>query len=504
MSDKLTRPMRLLVAVLAVAYAAARLWGLTDSCLWFDEIFSIHAATIGWGGMFGLAAKDIIHPPFFYALLKMWVDIGGEQLLWLRAFPLLFSLLTLFPLLHLFREFKLSPTARAVGLGLIAFNGALIKYSQEVRMYSLLMFLSVLSIWLFSRFYFRGKNIWLLTLVNILLVYSHYFGWLVILTEIVVILVFQRIKIRHVLVMAAIDLAAFLPWAITVLRLADTGGVKQNLGWMGRPGMASVLGFAADLVEPFYFQQSSAEPASKLFISVPLLIMIVVSAVIYFTWKYREDAGRSVIFLAGSFTIVPVAAAFILSWLLPVSVWGSRHLIITFVPALILAGVVIGSIPVRRLRFGTAAAVFVLATIGFFVRAAAEPPRFIWCAWGGLARELPSDRPQVVYAFEDLVAYHLWYELRSRNDVSVAKVADMPFVTEDKAYFLPRGFDGVKVVKPDGIAGERFWIAFRSDRPNERHSPLGYLLGEGYRVDRRFTMRFGETDAELVELVQRH
>ena len=62
-------------------YVAARLWRLTASCLWFDEIFSVHAARHTWGALWRFAAADLIHPPLFYALLKLWTAAGGESLL---------------------------------------------------------------------------------------------------------------------------------------------------------------------------------------------------------------------------------------------------------------------------------------------------------------------------------------------------------------------------------------------------------------------------------------
>src|SRR5437764_10434017 len=90
------------IALLAL-YVAARLWRLTASCLWFDEIFSVHAARHTWSGLWRFAAADLIHPPLFYALLKLWTEAGGESLLWLRLFPALTSIAALVPLLLLAR-----------------------------------------------------------------------------------------------------------------------------------------------------------------------------------------------------------------------------------------------------------------------------------------------------------------------------------------------------------------------------------------------------------------
>ncbi len=34
----------IIIFVICLAYILLRFWHLTDSCIWFDEIFSVHAA----------------------------------------------------------------------------------------------------------------------------------------------------------------------------------------------------------------------------------------------------------------------------------------------------------------------------------------------------------------------------------------------------------------------------------------------------------------------------
>ncbi|HZB45808.1 MAG TPA: glycosyltransferase family 39 protein, partial [Pyrinomonadaceae bacterium] len=143
-----------LVALLLVValYVAARLWRLDATCLWFDELFGVHAARHTWGGMLRFVAADLIHPPLFYALLKIWVAAGGESLLWLRLFPALTSFAAIVPFLLLARELRLGAKEVTPALLLLAANGYLIKYAQEVRMYSLLLLLALTSFWMFVRF----------------------------------------------------------------------------------------------------------------------------------------------------------------------------------------------------------------------------------------------------------------------------------------------------------------------------------------------------------------
>src|SRR5688572_20129386 len=199
----------ILIGALVLIYVAVRVWRLTDSCLWFDEIFSVHAAEHDWAGMFRFVAQDLVHPPLFYSVLKLWIGLGGEGLFWLRLLPLLFSVMAIVPFLFLCRELKFDSSVTSFALFLFAVNGSLIKYTQTLRMYSMLMFLSLLSIWLFTRYFNRGKGWAWLVIVNVVLVHTHYFGWLVIGAEMMAILMFQRIKFARMAAMLGIVSVAF-------------------------------------------------------------------------------------------------------------------------------------------------------------------------------------------------------------------------------------------------------------------------------------------------------
>ncbi|MBC7901572.1 MAG: hypothetical protein H7070_16135, partial [Saprospiraceae bacterium] len=83
----------IIIPSICLGYILIRLWGVTASCLWFDEIFSVQAAGHSWDELFWFVAQDLIHPPLFYALLKVWIGVGGESVFWLRLFPVLLSTL---------------------------------------------------------------------------------------------------------------------------------------------------------------------------------------------------------------------------------------------------------------------------------------------------------------------------------------------------------------------------------------------------------------------------
>jgi len=117
----------IIIGLVSVVYVLLRTWNLTASCLWFDEIFSIHAASLSWGNLFWFVAQDLIHPPLFYALLKIWISVGGESLFWLRFFPVLFSSIVIIPFILLCRQLKLPFPTIALALTFFAAGGSLIK-----------------------------------------------------------------------------------------------------------------------------------------------------------------------------------------------------------------------------------------------------------------------------------------------------------------------------------------------------------------------------------------
>jgi hypothetical protein len=557
-----------LTALLVALYAAARLWRLTATCLWFDEIFSVQAARHTWGGLWSFAAADLIHPPLFYALLKLWASSGGDSLLWLRLFPALTSLLALAPFFLLARELRLARAETNAALLLMAANCYLIKYAQELRMYSLLLLLALASLWLFARLLnsepsspklsAAPKLFLALGFVNLLLVYTHYYGWLVVACEAAFLLFKDRRRLpRFLLAVAALALL-FAPWVAACVRASgEGGGLSQNVGWIGRPRAADLAEAFALFNEPFYFQRSSDQPLyarggaalGLLLVGLPVLALLLRSlrrakekdaphkettdggALIERGTHEGARQGRvahegahdehvehegewyrdAIIFLA-FFTLLPVALAFAASLALPFSVWGTRHVIIAAGPYFMLAGVAL----IRLRPFWLKSAALVLLCCWFFfvgalLLATRGDGDYIWCAWENLARSalrdeagetqtaaggetaaarqpagVASRRPVNLYAFEDLVAYHLWFALDSAHETGmrVSVLQGVPGVSEDPAYFLPRGFDGVARARADSLSDERFWAAFRDAEWDESRPPLSVLIARGYRAER--------------------
>jgi hypothetical protein len=479
-----------------VLFVAVRLWRLSASCLWFDEIFSVHAAHHGWAELLRFVAADIIHPPLFYLLLKIWIFLGGESLLWLRLLPALISIAAIIPFWLLCRELELKPNERNLALLLLAVNGYLIKYAQELRMYSLLMFLSIWSLWLFVKFLksergSRNQLGWLF-LINSLLVYSHYAGWIVVGAECLALVIWQRRKAQAFLISLGLVLLAYGPWLFLVSANRDPGkGLAQNIGWVTRPTLRDIVQLFALLNKPFWSIQSTA--ARPFDLLTAFFAILVLGAPLTFlamrVWRRTElpnDSNVQTLRALFLFILAPVILVFGLSWLLPHSVWGTRHLIVVAAPYAILVSVALVRAPWPWLRIAAVLVLGLWLLLAGIAWAMVRPPVLIWCAWEPLAHKVEESTPPGqevrVYAFEDLVAYHLWFAFDSSQGkhFRVMVVKGLEGIPEDPAYFLPRRFNEIGVVNSAQITGDDIWVAFRAPRWDETLPPLSTLESMGY------------------------
>jgi uncharacterized membrane protein len=515
--DKASSFSLLLFLSVIVLFIAARLWQLTTSCLWFDEIFSIHAARHDWRHMFQFVAADLIHPPLFYALLKIWIAIGGESPLWLRLLPVLCSVAAIAPFVMLCRALKLTRQQITVALLLLAVNGYLIKYAQEVRMYSLLFFLTCTSLWLVVRFSqpdSKAIPLWLaLTLVNLLLVYSHYAGWIVVFFELFFIMFWRRERATKFRLTVMALIVAYLPWLYLMSIAKEPGrGLAQNIGWVTRPGPGDLIQFFASLNIPFLFRQSTARSLNDIW-SIGVSLLVIGVPLAFLVWKTFKNprADTQLTKLLLFFALSPVVLVFALSWVLPHSVWGSRHLIIVAVPYAILVAIALTKLSIAWLRTVCLILVACWVMLNGAITLIKRPPTFTWCTWEPLSREVvkaETGKAELVqiYAFEDLVAYHLWFALaHTKQEVhperfKVHVVKGVPGLREDPAFFLPRRFYEIETQDGATIKGESIWLAFRDAQFNAGKPPLSTITAQGFEIGRIFELRAQGQESFLVEM----
>ena len=141
----------------------------------------------------GFAADN---PPLWEIILGVWTKIFGIGLLALRSLSLLFNVLTIIPLYKLANEFFSRRIAIGVSL-LYTFSTFSLFLSHEGRVYSLVGFLTICSVYCFMKQYKNPTRLnWVLLLLsNVFLVYSHYMAafWIIAM-EILIVIIFKDLR----------------------------------------------------------------------------------------------------------------------------------------------------------------------------------------------------------------------------------------------------------------------------------------------------------------------
>lgn len=74
-----------ILALIVIAGVVLRAYRLGERSFWYDEAFSWRLTTFSWHEMLQRAAGDV-HPPLYYALLKLWSMAFGASAWAVRSF----------------------------------------------------------------------------------------------------------------------------------------------------------------------------------------------------------------------------------------------------------------------------------------------------------------------------------------------------------------------------------------------------------------------------------
>jgi hypothetical protein len=289
-------------------------------------------------------------------------------------------------------------------------------------------------------------------------------------------------------------------------------GLAQNIGWVTRPGLGDIAQFFSLLNTPFFFRQSSAGSQYDIWgICLSLIVFGVPLAILIWRKIKIERSERRNTFTLLGFFVLPIVLVFILSWVLPHSVWGTRHLIVSAAPYAMLAALALTSLPRAWLRTVCFALLGCWVLLNGAVTIWKRPPNFTWCTWEPLAQEVikvETKNPETVqvYAFEDLVAYHLWFAFASERksgetgQFKVHVVKGIPGLQEDPAYFLPRRFYEIETQDGATYRGDSVWLAFRSVQWDTTRPPLSMIAAQGFETGRVFELQAQGQKSFLVEL----
>lgn len=242
---------------------ALRAGSLTTQSLWRDEVDALrfgrdlsaeiagafrHGAEAGWAHLASLLARPGFNGPLYFIGLFQWVRLAGDSEFALRFPSLWFGVLSVALGAALFRRYLPSAAARLT-TGFLALSPFLVWYSQEAKMYTLLVFL-FLAAWSAQEAARRDPLGWLEAALWLILgLYSH------ILFALFIPIFLALLRLRkgwwswraaaRILAVGLLLLAADLPllrWQIGQVLRWD-GGIRPVCGETGFPRVPPLEGW---------------------------------------------------------------------------------------------------------------------------------------------------------------------------------------------------------------------------------------------------------------------
>ena len=159
-----------LLLIIGITYRALFL----HAAFWYDEACSWATAICDfpYGIMNNLLNVDLQHTPLYFFLLHFWIKLFGDSEFAIRFLSFLFGIASL-PLVYVVARKLSSKILAFVSMAVASVSPILVMFSDEARMYPLVLFLVLLSFNYFKDVFDGVKNANIkLTIVNVLIPYT--------------------------------------------------------------------------------------------------------------------------------------------------------------------------------------------------------------------------------------------------------------------------------------------------------------------------------------------
>jgi O-antigen/teichoic acid export membrane protein len=147
--------------------------------LWIDEATSVDQARMSFAGMITNLRTTDVHPPLYFSILWATIRWLGSGEMAVRLPSILAGTLVV-PMLYVLGREAYDRRTGLVAAAAGSVAPIMVWYSQEARMYALLMLFGVIAMWAQLRILRQGGRLpWIIyTLASVGLVWSQYFGGL--------------------------------------------------------------------------------------------------------------------------------------------------------------------------------------------------------------------------------------------------------------------------------------------------------------------------------------
>jgi len=409
--------------VLLLAFVL-RIFNLNQS-LWLDE--AVQAVT-GKGPFLGIfeELRGDFHPPLYHILLWGWVRIFGASEVSLRMPSVIFGVGTVGIVYLIMRVItgRWLPILGAVFLATAPFH---IYYSQEARMYSMTTFFAALSMYFFIKIINELTNrelritncFWDYFISTLCLIYSDYYGFLVLLAQIIGgLIIFRKnlnLYISKFLYLYIPIFLFYLPWLPFLISQFKTGVLATT----ALPEWKNLVNASFIKAIPLTFVKFAVGRITifdkKIYALVAGIIFVIYGWIgVYKGYKsYKDNKYYKLILL---WFLIPIFGAWLGSLVIPN--YQPFRLLLVLPAFYLLLAIGISSLQSNKVAVFLSSFVILVNLTSLLVYY--RNPYFWREDWRGVANYLKSQQIPLVIS-SDTFAWPLVYYQQEKNLVAVGK-----------------------------------------------------------------------------------
>ncbi len=339
---------RSLLLLLTALGIFLRFWEIGRDNLWNDEMLSVKYAKLPVHETIYQLNKYSAHPPLYFWLLHLWMWLFGTSESAIRSLGAVFGIITI-PLVYLVGKQIFNWRTGLIAAFLFTINPFQIRYAQEARAYTLLVFVALLTLLALYN-YVAAKNskkptrkfIYFYSISNLLLVNTHIYGALIwVANKVAALIVLSKQKRATWLkaeIIPFLGLAALAPMYCNQISNTD------HYNWLPKISQIKFLEFFADV------------PGSY------CLLAIFLAPVIFLFSKRSERSNKKTLALLAWIIFVPLVS-FLITIYQPI--FHPRYFIASGVGFIILAAAGFDSIIKWQKKLGIL--LIIIATIFSFI-----------------------------------------------------------------------------------------------------------------------------------------
>jgi uncharacterized membrane protein len=232
------------------------LFHISGKSLWFDESYSVFIAQKSLQYMLHIFWNFDGNAWLYYVVLRIWMTLGTSEFV-VRSLSVLFAILTI-PVVFFLAKNNFNAKIADISVLLLSLNTFFIAYAQETRGYTLLIFLTTLSLYFFIVSIEQGKTRqWIgYVIVTTFSLYVHLFTLLVIFSQVLALIFLKTGKLfskKSFLSFSSLLLCALPLFIAPALRGGQLNALEQiTIKDIGAIFLALSGGFLLQLIMYFF------------------------------------------------------------------------------------------------------------------------------------------------------------------------------------------------------------------------------------------------------------